>query len=190
MLTLEQYAEEMDNNHRQFESFGWHDRPEGRWCLYYTVNRDSDRLARVNHEVFEKELMTEQFGDDVRLERHAHWAVGWIQGFAIRVRDDSGSITPAFTKLHELVSKIEDYPILDEYRYSEVECDELAEDLASCIEAVMRNHFAEEFSDEVYRRVDEWIQKNDSGVYYEESWCNKEPAVMRALDELGYTRDE
>jgi len=88
------------------------------------------------------------------------------------------------------VSQLEDYPILDEDRYSEVENDELAEDLRDCIETVMRGHFVEEFSDEVFTKVDRWIQKNDANVYYEESWSHKEPAVMRALTELGYTRDE
>ena len=50
-------------------------------------------------------------------EHHTHWAVGWVDGYAIRVYR-RGRITKAFRTCHDLQSRLADYPVLDEDDYS------------------------------------------------------------------------
>ncbi|NBP03959.1 MAG: hypothetical protein EBU90_28450, partial [Proteobacteria bacterium] len=175
-MKIEERAAEFVRNYEKFTAFGWTP-PEGEWGIHYTHNRDSERLERVNAEVFDRELRDEE---DVLFERHRHWAVGWVEGFAIRVYDDNGAITGAFRKFHDLMERLEEYPILDDDRYSEVENDELAQDLRECIDCVVRSKFDFDVSDDLVRKVDGWIQRNDANVYYEEGWQHKEPAVEKA----------
>lgn len=187
MATLQQRADDMAGNYLKFQSFGW-TAPEGEWTVHYLYNRDSDTLDLSNGIVLATELGRDEFGDDVLFERHGHWAVGWLEAVVVRVRDDAGNITPAFAKLHELMGRLEEYPILDEDAYSEMEADELANDFADCVESVGRE-YNEPVDSKTVRLVDEWVQANDPNVYYEEGWRNKEAAIRRAFDALGFTRD-
>ena len=118
-LKLYEAANAAEGNWVKWESFGWHDQPADaeHWTIHYTKNRDSGITPCVNHEVFARELAPWE-GEDVTREHHGHWAVGWVDGFAVRVRDSDGNITPAFIKLRSLLQRLEDYPILDEDAHS------------------------------------------------------------------------
>lgn len=81
-------------------------------------------------------MSADEFADDVRSESHNHWAVGYVDGYAIRVYkplpigatgagDDERIITPAFMKWCELQDKLEDYPILDEELYDAEQQEEI-----------------------------------------------------------------
>src|SRR5205823_13699091 len=89
------------------------------WCIAYTHNRDSGLLVQSNAEAIATALRP--FGEagdpDVVFESHAHWAVGWVAGFSIRVYRQ-GQITDAFRAYHDLIEQLDDYPILDEEDYS------------------------------------------------------------------------
>ena len=54
---------------------------------------------------------------DVFEEHHNHFAVGWIEGYSIRVYRD-GRITKAFRTYYDLQQRLADYPLLDEEDYS------------------------------------------------------------------------
>jgi hypothetical protein len=186
-MNIEERAAAMADNHKNYKDFSWMDRPsEGVWCLHYTHTRDSDRVERSNGAVIAAE-MGKQSSDDVSLEHHTHFAVGWVDGVAVRIYDNEGKVTKAFEKLHQLLSKIEDYPILDEDGYSSLENDELAEEMSQCIKHVGRN-FDEEITQEIIDKVDAWLQTNRSEAFYEERWSLKEKAVDEALTALGLTR--
>lgn len=127
---VEALAKKLAGNHLKFGSFGWSDRPTDgeRWALVYTQNRDSDACDRSNHRVFLDALRPflgwRRDGAHTELERHSHWAVGWVEGFAIRVYTPCGRITRAFWAYASLVSRLEDYPVLDEAAFSEEEREE------------------------------------------------------------------
>ncbi len=131
-MHLTDYAASLANNHDKFTSFGWSARPidAHNWTVVYTHNRDSDALERANGKVITRTLAA--FDDDtVRSERHGHWACGWVEGFAIRVYDKNGVITPAFKAYAELTMN-DDYPVLDDEVYAEEERDEANEVWQNC----------------------------------------------------------
>lgn len=104
-------------NWREFDSFCWFDRPDDAddFALIYTHNRDSDLIDVSNAYVIGKAL--EPYPDDAIPESHSHWAVGWIDGFAIRIGSEAERI------YLDLKAQMDDYPILDENHYSQLESD-------------------------------------------------------------------
>ena len=123
-LDLEDAAEHAAGNWKRFECFGWHredeiDNPEN-WAILYTHHRDSGLLDQSNATVIAKAL-TPYTDDDIPtvvMESHNHWAVGYIDGFSIRVFDTRNQITEAFRAYHHLAEKMAIYPILDEEDFS------------------------------------------------------------------------
>lgn len=132
--TLTNEAQAAAGNWQRFESFAWHDKPDHPedWVIYYTSHRDSGLLAKSNEvqidEIFESYLDLDP--ELVREEYHNHWAVGYTQGYAIRVYDpNTRQITEPFKKLCEIQDSLEDYPILNEEHYSEQELEATLENL-------------------------------------------------------------
>jgi hypothetical protein len=124
-MSPEELANGLAGNWLRFESFSWHDRPDDAeaWCIVYTHHRDSDALARSNARVMRRELAPYLDGEDCRSESHGHWAYGWIDGFAIRVRRE-GKLTDAFRVYAANALAMQDYPILDEADFSAEEREE------------------------------------------------------------------
>ncbi len=137
----EDLAKKLANNHARFESFGWDSdaQPDDKqnWAIVYTSNRDSDALDRSNASVIEKALSPWE-GDTVETLSHSHWAVGHVDGFMIRVYDATGAITPAFLAYSELACALEDYPILDEHDFSELEQADADQTWANCYNDAQR----------------------------------------------------
>ena len=77
-MELENAAREARGNWQEFDSFGWHDTPEGAedWAIVYTHNRDSELLDQSNAAEIDKALapFMEEEDADVRAEHHGHWA--------------------------------------------------------------------------------------------------------------------
>lgn len=119
-------AKELAGNWKKFESFGWRAQPEcaDECAIIYLSNRDSEPLDKSN-EASILEALREftgciSEGDDVEVQSHNHWAVGYVDGIVIRcVRD--GEVTKAFEVLHGLMMRLAEYPILDEDDLSERE---------------------------------------------------------------------
>lgn len=154
---VEAAAEQAANNHADFESFGWHDRPDDahEWAIVYTHNRDSDLLTLSNADAIAKAL--EPFEEDAIAERHSHWACGWVDGYALRVYRN-GQITAAFRHYCELRARLEDYPCLDEEDYSRREHE-------ACLDAIAqegRRHAVSKGVDWV-AMVHEWLSDNEPG---------------------------
>ena len=129
-MTLTEAADSVAGNWKRFEWFAWYDKPAAddleSWGLIYTHNRDSGPLDRCNAAEIADALapFAEAEESDVVFETHNHWAVGHVDGFAIRVRRPNGDITEAFATYHALAERIADYPILNESRLSEMEVEE------------------------------------------------------------------
>ena len=130
-MDLQTAAAEAAGNHRKFESFGWADRPEDdeKWTIVYTSTRDSGTLARANEKAIIERMRPFTEGDppDASLIRHSHWAVGFVDGYEIRVYDATGNVTPAFKAWAEIQESLESYDCLDETLYSEMQDEEMRE---------------------------------------------------------------
>jgi hypothetical protein len=162
-IEIEDAAKVAAGNWMQFDCFAWDrsrdlDEPE-QWAIVYTHNRDSGLLDQSNAAAIEKALepFTEADDPDVVSESHRHWAVGWIDGFSIRVFRD-GKITEAFQKYHELAQAMADYPILDESDYSERETEATFENLA---DAAWRLRDEYDLPGEWESDVYEWFSEHD-----------------------------
>lgn len=129
---LDVAAQRAVGNWREFGSFCWFDRPVDAddFAIVYTHNRDSGLLDQSNAAVIAKEMEPFVESGDVRSESHSHWACGWVAGFAIRVFHH-GKVTPAFAKCHELKERLDDYPVLDECGYSNLEYDAAVENIGN-----------------------------------------------------------
>jgi hypothetical protein len=173
-MTVEERAAGAAGNWRKFQSFGWHDKPDEpeQWAIVYTSNRDSGLLDQCNAAVVQKAL--EPFAEadpaDVRFESHSHWAVGYVDGFSIRVYR-AGEITPAFRVLHDLEERKENYPVLDESAYSEMEVNATLENIKSAAWSLEKEYaLPDGWEGRVYDKLPDRAKENrdDQGGYPEE----------------------
>jgi len=122
-MNVGQRAAECAGNWGEFDSFAWHKKPDDAhdWYIWYTHNRDSGLLEQSNAEQIGKAF--EPFIDrgNVVAEHHRRWAVGWVASWSIRVYNNDGAITPAFIKCAELLDSLEQYLVLDEDHFAELE---------------------------------------------------------------------
>lgn len=158
-MDLEAYANHMAGNHRKFTDFGWHERPsdDELWCIVYTHNRDSGLLDESNAAQIESALKRYERRGTVRSERHSHWAVGWVDGYAIRVYTHKGKITKAFKTYFSLMSDLEDYPVLDEEDYSRREYEETIENIENEGSRYVKEGAPDGWSHDVYA----WLWDNE-----------------------------
>ncbi len=188
---VEDYAKELAGNWKKFDCFYWRAQPEeggDDWCIIYTSTRDTaDCLTLSNEAVIIREL--EKFEDDFTQESHNHWAVGYVNGFSLRVRDAEGNITEAFKKYCELRLAMESYPVLDEGDWCEREYE------AQC-EAIehSRPHWAEVDSlpEDWVEQVRSWLNEHDPGELEDTSegiWVS-EKKVGEVLEELGLVSED
>lgn len=95
----------------------------GDWLIVISRHRDSDCLSRANYDAT-KEILGAIEGADEFLseERSNHWAVGWVDYLIIDPSWDAG-----VRKAGEIRSELEDYPVVDEEKWSEYEMEEADE---------------------------------------------------------------
>ena len=190
---LQDAAKEMAGSwkKRNFGCVMWFDRPEDpdNWMWWLTKTRDSNLLERSNSKVIRKEMRAEGFEDDVRIERHNHWACGWAEAVCIRVYDADGEVTPAFRRAYELKEELEACPILDEddvnkrKREEQLRCirenGKVDEDLA-CSACSSKSGKWE-------KDVWEWLWDNDQQAFESDDngWVD-EGSINKALMHLGW----
>lgn len=103
------------------------------WPDYYSFlgrSRDSDALERANFDAGLKAIGGEKEYEGqplVKVVRESHWAVGWVEWIAIHE-----SATEALRIADDIKTKLEDYPIVDEFLYSEYETEEAEEVWREC----------------------------------------------------------
>ena len=174
-IDLQEKANDMAGNWEKFNSFCWFEQPDNpkEWAIVYTSNRDSGSLGRANAIVIAKAMDPYLETDDALAQRHNHWAVGHVDGYAIRVFRD-GAVTDAFCKWMELQERLDDYPVLDEDVWSEVQQEEINDswkawvkhDFTRCLE----ERFGREVRDDAdmeelfHQQEPEW-NEDSSGMY-------------------------
>ena len=192
-MTLEHAAREAAGNWRSWTCFVWDrereiDAPEN-WSIVYTHNRDSGLLAQSNAAAIADVLrpFSETKNPDVVFESHAHWAVGHVDGFSIRVYRD-GEITEAFHTYHGLMEQLDGYPVLDEADYSRREYEAALENIEDAAWRIKSNY---DLTDGWEAEAYEWLSshrpgavenKDDRGAY------PSEHDLQDAFNGLGYVR--
>jgi hypothetical protein len=100
-----------------------------KWPDYYSAGvgqrRDSDALSRSNFTCMLSALGGES--DTVHVVRESHWAVGWIEWIAIHESD-----AKALRVADDIVAALEEYPVINEDHYSELEHEEANEVWRNC----------------------------------------------------------
>jgi hypothetical protein len=86
---------------------------EGWWAAPVGRSRDSNILEESNW-IVQLERIPES--ETVQVVRESHWAAGWVEWLAIH-ESDRGALAEA----EEVGNKLENYPILDEDHYLELE---------------------------------------------------------------------
>ena len=179
-LDLEDAAKKAAGNWRDFTCFAWFRQKDlddaDSWAIIYTHHRDSGLLDQSNAVVIAKALepFTENDDPDVVAENHHHWAVGWIEGFSVRVYRD-GQITDAFRTYHELAQRLDDYPILDEEDYSRREFEGTLDNLLDAVWRLKGDYeLPEGWEGDVY----EWLSDNEPG------------AIENTSDQGGYPSED
>lgn len=92
------------------------------WPGYYVAagqHRDSDALTRSNFRCTLNALGGES--ETVQVVRESHWASGWVEWIAIH-QDDEKALRIA----DEIKAQLEDYPVVDDEDFSDLETDEAA----------------------------------------------------------------
>ena len=190
-MTLEEAASQAAGNWKRYSCFCWDrlreiDDPDD-WAIIYTHHRDSGLLDQSNAASMADALrsFSESENLDVVFESHAHWAVGHVDGFSMRVyRDDA--ITDAFHVYHGLMKRLEAYPVLDESDYGRREYDAALENIE---DAAWRFKSTYNLHDGWEAEVYEWLSahrpgavenKDDRGAY------PSEHDLLDAFNGLGY----
>ena len=95
---------------------------EGYYSSGFGQSRDSDALERANFQAAwarlknDRAIGPENEEPTVQIVRENHWAVGWVEWIAIHESD-----TEALRIARELCAQCEDYPVLDEELFSQIE---------------------------------------------------------------------
>ena len=179
-LSLEEAADKAAGNWQKFTCFAWFRQKDlddaENWAIIYTHHRDSGLLDQSNSAAIAKalELFTEGDDPDVVAEDHHHWAVGWIEGFSIRVFRN-GEITDAFRTYHDLAQRLDDYPLLDEEDYSRREFEATLDNL---VDAAWRMKGDYELPEGWEGDVYEWLSDHEPG------------AIENTDDQGGYPSDD
>lgn len=129
--------------------------------VFLTQTRDSDAATRSNFECGLKAIGGATPDGLVRVVREGHWAVGWIEWIAIH-RD----ATDALCTANEIADALEDYPIVNEEHWSELEC---AEAEAFWRELPLRDRveLCRDHGINIFAARHEWVPTDDTGGLFE-----------------------
>lgn len=158
---IQDLAKELVNNHAKFQSFWWRNETiedKQNWAIINTSHRDSGLLGESNEKVFRKTL--EKFENDVHFESHSHWAVGYVNALCIRVWNDDKVITEAFKEYCKLHIRLENYPVLDEDDFYQMEHEATWENVESQGQSYIKENPPENW---VSLCMD-WFDSNNQGA--------------------------
>ena len=192
---VEACAKRASANWLRFDSFSYYceeiDNPAD-WTIVYTSNRDSTLLSQSNAAAIQKRLAKYQEGDspDCVEERHSHWAVGYVDGYRLRVYH-KGKITDCFREWCQIQDEIDGYPVLDEGDYSEREWEATWNNMTEQGKWISRKEgfiLPEGWESALNEKLDEldcnWTESSDDKGGWPE-----DDLVLRAFESLGYQRE-
>lgn len=176
-----------------FDSFSWYGRPDEvtptHWTLQYTTSRDADILTESNAAYIDKKMAPYIESGDVIPQRINHWAVGWLEGYAIKVYadDDCTITTEAWDTFLDIKARQDDYPVLDEEDFSEREENSKHYNVKEALSMINRDLS----TDDIAWSVLSWFEQSDDYQHEMESydsWPSDEAlkAAIAALIEYDY----
>jgi len=143
----------LENSRAVGSSAYWGD--YGHWLIASAITRDSNCLERSNFRCIEKALkalpaVKEWQGEftPVTIERFSHWAVGWCDYLVI-----DPECKPAVELAESIRAGLENYPVVDDDDFSELEADEANETWRNCyrpkerVEYIRKHRSQFEFAD-------------------------------------------
>ena len=89
-------------------------------------HRDSGILDHANYQAFHRDIVPDYI-DHFESERMNHWAVGWVERTLVKVlhNEQDGiifdNITEAFCETVAVLDNLQEYPVLDDELYCEME---------------------------------------------------------------------
>jgi hypothetical protein len=187
---VEAAAVALTGNFRRFTNFAYFGDKDASWAIVYTHNRDSGLLDQSNAAAIAKALA--RFPDDVVEICHSHWAVGYVDGFELRVYATGGAITPAFATYCELQARLDDYPVLDEDDYSEREREALYENVCQGLR-MSPFYFSADEADAAAEGVIRWLWNHDPGAIDnrdDQGGYPNDDELAKALEALGYSWED
>ena len=113
--------------------------PEPEWLCLLTRSRDSDELTESNFRSALRKLGGES--ENVSIDHFGHWACGWWESLSVR----AGS--PEHEKAKVIADKLEDYPVVDEDDFSELESETADRVWQDCYENNERIEYIREHRD-------------------------------------------
>lgn len=141
-----------------YDNFAGDDSEYRDWYGVVGRSRDSSCVEESNFQVALEQLGGE--GENVRVERYGHWAVGWIEEIYVR----PGS--PQHQIAEEIEESLESYPVLDDEDLAERET-ELADQIWGEMSAQERlDHFRENRQDWSVSGVGALVVSVVRGDYY------------------------
>lgn len=88
------------------------------------MSRDSDYIERSNWDYVIKHLSDRFPNEDWVINRASHFLVGWVDELLVKIHNEDDSYTNLFLWMVDLHTRLENYPILDEFKASQYEWDE------------------------------------------------------------------
>lgn len=169
----------------------------------WSVTRDSDLYEQANWVAIQK-ILNEEFGPERKLPdpisgeqdlfrdwmivRSSHWAVGWVEQIMVRILIDKegeieeDNITDIFKRCIELKKDtIVDYPLLDDSIYSELESEQIINNIKMEIPGWVDNSDP----DEIYTwlRENEFYPGGDDNTWYSEGEVGIACLALGFIDE-------
>lgn len=129
------------------------------YFVFLSQHRDSDSLTRSNFTCGLKAIGGES--DTVQVVRERHWAVGWVEWIAIHESD-----TEALSKAEAILKRLDDYPVVNEEHFSELEWEE-AQIQWETMPIKYRVELCAEAGVSIFASRREWIPQDDSGYIFE-----------------------
>ena len=130
--------------------------------MFLSRNRDSDCLERSNFRSALKAIGGEsEIEGGVQVVREGHWAVGWIEWIAI-----PPGPSVALSKAIEIGESLEQYPVVDEEDFSELENADADEVWKSCYDKEDRVRYIRDNPDQFHFRSWSGLRAVVSGEYF------------------------
>lgn len=155
------------------------------WTVVYNTNRDDTLIGESNAEVMTKEM--QQYINDGTAEpvTHRHWGCGWMGGYLIKVHDKDGEPTKAFKAWCDMMTQLEEYPLLDELDYSQREFDQTLQNIEDQLSNLSDFEIPENGAEDVYR----YLWGTDPSSLESDDDCGGYPSlevIERAANALGW----
>lgn len=121
-------------------------------------------------------LLTDEFPEDVEAATVGHWTYSRYECIKVRVLTDKGAIHPAFVRAMSFVVGLENYPVLDDEAYSELEYDVFSRTIDDVLAYDLpydEEGYRIEFTDEQEAHFREYLHEHAYG-YHEPGYISEE----------------